>query len=130
MWREYLATGVLLIDSPMWMWKWGRFLWNFEADFLKRSLYWDTRAGPLMHELLRIHLMKRLCVGLMSEIEFKTTSHSCWIWIWILLTMQRFKSRDTFVYARSYRSIWCYFKKLFLNSSGGLLEHKYVIVWI
>lgn len=26
-----------------------------------------------MHGLFRIHLMKRLCVGLMSEIEFKTT---------------------------------------------------------
>ena len=27
---KYIALGVLLIDSPMWMWKCGGFLSNFE----------------------------------------------------------------------------------------------------
>ena len=43
--------------------------------------------------------------------------------------MQRFKSKDTFVYAQSY-----VFKKLleniFKNSSGGLLEMFTNIMWI
>jgi len=43
---------------------------------------------------------EKVVCGLMSEIEFKTSSH--FSKIWILHTMQRFKLYDTFVYAQFY----------------------------
>jgi len=61
----------------------------------------------------------------MSEVKFKTSSHSSKIWI--LLTMQRFKLYDTFVYAQFYEILDFFFR----ISSGGLLEQmrQWVKVW-
>ena len=54
----------------------------------------------------------------MSEIEFKTSNHTSKIWI--LLTMQRFKLYDTFVYAQFYEIL----EKLFSNFKWGIVGTK------
>lgn len=56
------ATWVLFIDSHMWLWNLGQFLWNCEAEFLEPSLNRDTRVGSLKHILLE-YTLKKCCVG-------------------------------------------------------------------
>ena len=73
MWVEYLATRVLLIDSPKWMWKFSRFLWNYGDNSL--SIH-DTRIHVHDRKARAYNLtLVRFCEMLL-EIEFKTTSYS------------------------------------------------------
>lgn len=100
-----------MIYSLVWLWNLGWFLWNFEAEFPKPSLNRDTRAWPLKHELFRIHLKKRLCASLMSEIEFK-------IIMSLLLNQNptfyaKVQVVDTSSYAQSYKRLTLFLKLFF-----------------
>lgn len=64
---EYLTTWVLLINSPMWIWNWGQFLWNFEAKFLERSIYGDKPAWPLKHGFFFMNTLWKGCVWVLCK---------------------------------------------------------------
>jgi len=52
-------------------------LWNFEVEFLERSLKPGKTCRAINARAFRIHLRKGLCVDSMSDIEFNVVSNSC-----------------------------------------------------
>lgn len=68
---------------------------KFREKLVERSLNWDRHAWSFKARAIDCTL-EMLC-GFMSEMKFKATSH--YSIIWIVFTMQKFKSKDTLVYA-------------------------------